>query len=161
MTFLTNLCRNLKPILNPGLKGELQSYTEPIISSLVEKLGDNLMKVRSSAEDAILAMTEHQAFGSQVVLQILTRPPGSGAAKDNKKNMMSNKHIIGKYSVLLRMLQAVEFNPEQLRSSVQFSLKGIQHNLQDIRNVAYKCMTEIYRSMGPEIRKHLEGLRPA
>jgi len=64
MLFITNLCRNLKPILNPTLKGELQSYTEPIISSLVEKLGDNLMKVRTSAEDAILAMTEHPAFGS-------------------------------------------------------------------------------------------------
>lgn len=64
MTFLTNLCRNLKPILNGSLKGELQSYTEPIISSLVDKLGDNLMKVRSSAEDALLSMAEHPAFGS-------------------------------------------------------------------------------------------------
>lgn len=50
------MCRNLKPILNGTLKGELQSYTEPIISSLVEKLGDNLMKVRTSAEDALLSI---------------------------------------------------------------------------------------------------------
>ena len=59
MQFLTNLCRNLRPVLNPGLKGELQSHTDPILSCLVEKLGDNLMKVRTSAEDALLAMAEH------------------------------------------------------------------------------------------------------
>jgi hypothetical protein len=63
MQFLTNLCRNLRPILNPNLKGELQFYTEPILSALVEKLGDNLMKVRNSAEDAFLAMAEHPSFG--------------------------------------------------------------------------------------------------
>jgi len=34
----------------------------------------------------------------------MTRPPGANQAKDAKKTMMSNKHIIGKYSVLLKML---------------------------------------------------------
>ena len=59
MQFLTNLCKSLNPVISGALKGELQSYTEPILSSLIEKLGDNLMKVRTSAEDALLAMAEH------------------------------------------------------------------------------------------------------
>jgi hypothetical protein len=59
MQLLTNICKSLNPVISGALKGELQSYTEPIVSSLIEKLGDNLMKVRTSAEDALLAMAEH------------------------------------------------------------------------------------------------------
>lgn len=67
------------------------------------------MKVRASAEDALLAMAEHPAFGVQVCLSVMTRPPGAVTAgisgqKDTKKTVNSNKHIIGKYSVLLKML---------------------------------------------------------
>jgi hypothetical protein len=112
MQFLTNLCRNLRPVLNPSLKGELQSYTEPIISCLVDKLGDNLMKLRSSAEDSLVAMAEHQAFGITVCLNNLIRPAPPAGSKDAKKNILSNKHIIGKYSVLLKMLQSFDFNQE-------------------------------------------------
>jgi len=88
----------------------LQSYTEPILSCLVDKLGDNLMKVRSSAEDALLAMAEHQAFGVSAGINSLIRPAPAANAKDAKKNLNSNKHIIGKYSVLLKMLQSFDFN---------------------------------------------------
>jgi hypothetical protein len=63
MKLLKDLCNNLTPNLNGVLKGELQSYTEPILSALIEKLGDNLMKVRSAAEDALIAMAEHPCFG--------------------------------------------------------------------------------------------------
>jgi hypothetical protein len=73
MQFLTNLCRNLKPNVSGPLKGELQSYTDPIISALVEKLGDNLMKVRTSAEDALLSIAQHPYFGVQASLNVMTR----------------------------------------------------------------------------------------
>ena len=45
--------------------------------------------------------------------------------------------------------------------SVKFAVKGIQHQLQDVRNVAYKCMSELYRFMGMEIKQHLKEVRPA
>jgi hypothetical protein len=46
---------------------------------------------------------------------VLTRnaPTGGANAKDAKKAMTSNKHIIGKYSVLLKMLQNYNFTKEQ------------------------------------------------
>lgn len=100
-------------MLNGGLKGELQSYTEPILSCLVDKLGDNLMKVRASAEDAIMAMTEHPSFGVSLCLHNLIKPAPPADAKDAKKNLASNKHIIGKYSVLLKMLSSFDFTQEQ------------------------------------------------
>lgn len=110
------VCRNLRPSLNNQLKGELQSYTDHIISALVDKLGDNLQKLRTHAEDSILSMCEHPSFGVQPCLSVIVRPAVSfGSAKDNKdakKNMASNKHIIGKYSILMKMLQNYEFNQD-------------------------------------------------
>lgn len=76
--------------------------------------------------------------------------------------MQSNKHVIGRYQVLLKILQAFEIEERDLlRNCVVFALKGIQHNLQDVRTLAYRCMSELYRLIGPSIRKELDGLRPA
>lgn len=52
MQFLINLCRSLTHpnITNSNMKGELFSYTDPVISTLNDKLGDNLAKVRTLAE---------------------------------------------------------------------------------------------------------------
>jgi hypothetical protein len=80
----------------------------------MEKLGDNLVKVRTSAEDALLSVAEHQCFGVQLCLNVMMRNPTASAnPKDAKKTMLSNKHIIGKYSVLYKMLQNYEFTGEQ------------------------------------------------
>ena len=43
---LTNLCNGSNPSMNPGQRKEVSNHTEFIVSALVEKLGDNLAKVR-------------------------------------------------------------------------------------------------------------------
>lgn len=65
MQCLINVCRSVPhpSISNGNLKGELQSFIEPILSSLNDKLGDNLVKVRNLAEDSFLALAEHPNFG--------------------------------------------------------------------------------------------------
>lgn len=51
------------------------------------------------------------------------------------------------------MLQTFEITErDQVKGSVNFALKGIQNNLQDVRTVAYKCMSELYRLVGPSIK---------
>jgi hypothetical protein len=52
---------------------------------------------------------------------------GNKDAAQAKKTMSSNKHIIGKYSVLLKMLQEFDFTPEQCQTACKFVLKGVQH----------------------------------
>lgn len=46
VNFLTSLCTQLDPDLTDSQRKELSIQTEFIMSSLVEKLGDNLAKVR-------------------------------------------------------------------------------------------------------------------
>jgi hypothetical protein len=112
MLFLINLCKSLSPpIQSPNLKGELNSYIEPIMTALSDKLGDNLVKVRTLAEDTVMAMAEHPSFGLNPCLNMLIKSQVA-QSKDGgavKKAMQSNKHIIGRYQMLLRLLSTFEF----------------------------------------------------
>jgi hypothetical protein len=98
---------------------------------LVEKLGDNLAKVRSSAENALLAMCNHSAFGVAPCIDAILRSAGPAPNQKNaKKAMNSNKLIIGKYSTLARILSEVQDIPQdQLQASSKFAGKGLQHAL--------------------------------
>ena len=55
----------MKPHLSEYEKKDVNQHTDFIESTLIEKLGDNLQKMRVSAEDALLAMCIHDAFGSR------------------------------------------------------------------------------------------------
>lgn len=95
-----------------------------IQSSLVEKLGDNLAKVRNSSENAILAMCNHSAFGAAAIIGEIVRsgskPQG---AKTAKKAMNSNKLIIGRYGTLARILAEVHNIPSDvLYQSLDFTV---------------------------------------
>ena len=57
-------------------------------------------------------MAGHPQFGVAPVLNVMTRPVPTTATKDAKKTVLSNKHIIGKYSLLLKMLQEYDFSEE-------------------------------------------------
>jgi hypothetical protein len=79
-----------------------------ILSALVEKLGENLAKIRQGSENAILALCNHSAFGVAICIDTITRnqvvkKQGPGA----KKTMNSNKLIIGKYQTMSKILGEV------------------------------------------------------
>ena len=77
--------------------------------------------------------------------------------------MNSNKQIIGKYQTLARILgdQDLLIEPPMYDSSLKFSLQGVQHQLQDVRLSAIKCLVELYRAMGEKVRNSFGELRPA
>ena len=75
MQVLIGVTRNIQRpnITNSNLKGELFAYTEPILSALNDKLGDNLIKVRQLSEEALLSLSEHPSFGVSACLSTLFR----------------------------------------------------------------------------------------
>jgi len=91
--------------LDGNARSEFTNYTEPIITTLVEKLGDNLQKVRFSAEEALMSAAGHKEFGVRMILSYLiaetplTKPKGKV-----KKPILSNKVAIAKYSFMHKML---------------------------------------------------------
>ena len=48
-----------------------------------------------------------------------------------------------------------------LQSSLRFAGKGLQHALQDVRQPAQRCIVELYKWLGDEVKSQFEGLRPA
>lgn len=75
MQVLISLTRSIpRPaIQNASLKGELFAYSEPILSALNDKLGDNLVKVRQLAEESIMSLAEHPNFGVGACLSTIMR----------------------------------------------------------------------------------------
>jgi len=67
--FLTNLVQQLEPSLNGSQTREVQSHQGLILANLIEKLGDNLAKVRQASENAILALCNHSAFGVSLCIK--------------------------------------------------------------------------------------------
>jgi len=64
--------------------------------------------VRGAAEDTILAMCDHDGFGTKMTMNAIVRSVASkNSSKTAKKTMNSNKQIIGKYQTLHRILQEV------------------------------------------------------
>lgn len=58
--------------LDSSSKARFQADADIITQTLVDKLGDNLQKVRASAEDALTAVVGHSEFGVHKVLDFLT-----------------------------------------------------------------------------------------
>ena len=97
----------------------------------VEKLGDNLAKVRQASENALLAMCSHTAFGvTPVIGQIARSKAKAEGPKNAKKAMNSNKLIIGRYQTLARILAEIANIPEdQIYVSLDYSVSGLAHAL--------------------------------
>jgi hypothetical protein len=76
--------------------------------------------------------------------------------------MNSNKLIIGKYQILSRILSEIDSLPQDiLRQTLPFTVQGLTHSLQDVRQPASRCIVELYRSLGTEVRNHFGDLRQA
>ena len=113
IVFLTNLCRSSDPSMNGQQLKEVHSHTQTMLTNLVEKLGDNLAKVRQAAESAILAMCSHSSFGvSQCITAIIKTGKKSSGPENAKKAMNSNKLIISRYQTLARILGEIANIPE-------------------------------------------------
>ena len=165
--FFINLCQRIDPSLSGPQAKDINNYEGFILKNLVEKLGDNLAKSRQAAENALLAMCTHSAFGVSPVITEIARGglkpmPQGGAKPGAKKAMNSNKLIIGRYQTLARILSEVPDIPQdQLYKSLDFSGQGLAHALQDVRQPAQRCIVELYRFIGDEVRKSFSGLRQA
>ena len=50
---------------------------------------------------------------------------------------------------------------DQLYVSLDYSATGLAHALQDVRQPAQKCIVELYRYLGDEVRNQFGNLRQA
>jgi len=110
MTFLSSICRSLVNVsLDGSQRSQFSGYIDPILATLSEKIGDNLLKARNSAEDAFMAAVAHPQFGVKICLSFIVNdvpPPSKAKAKGGKKPVLTSKHLAAKQSVLYKILCA-------------------------------------------------------
>lgn len=103
MSLLSTVCRHFKSVsLNSSLRNQVNTYQDTILSYLSNKIGDNLVKVRQSSEEALLAMVAHPAFAVKnclyYVVNEVPAPVTQGAGgKKPKKPVVSSKLLGAKY----------------------------------------------------------------
>lgn len=98
---LAKTCESFANVsLDSTARQTFSGYSDSVLSSLVEKLGDNLQKVRVGSEEALLSSCNHREFGVRSVLTYLVSDKAPVPAKGGKaqaKKPLSNKLLVAKY----------------------------------------------------------------
>jgi len=69
MNLLAVVCESFQNVnIGGGLRSSFNGWSDSIMAVLTEKIGDNLQKVRNSAEDAFMSCAGHPEFGVQMCL---------------------------------------------------------------------------------------------
>ena len=71
--------------LKLGMKGEVGSFLEVILSNLVERIGESNARVRESAEDAFLALAKSSFVECGLVVKYLISTVVKGGGKEEGK----------------------------------------------------------------------------
>ena len=83
----------------------MNSYSDVILSTLSDKVGDNLQKVKERAGDALISAASHQLFGvKQVLIHLCSDTPSVAPTKGGKKPVITSKTLKSKYEVLHRII---------------------------------------------------------
>ena len=134
--------------LDGTMRADFNQFSEVVLGTLAEKVGDALQKIRQSAEDALISAAGHPQFGVKAVLNHLTADVPFSArakAKGGKKPVLPSKQLKHKYELLFRLLQSYPFSHDQQVTAVRFAVKGLQHAQADVRGPATDCMGELYK----------------
>ena len=116
MGFLASVCKLYPDVhLDGSQRSQFQTYSDPIVQELTHKIGDNLLKVRNSAEEAHAAVAAHPQFGVKLCLNHLVSdapPPTKAKPKGGKKPVLTSKQIAARYRALYSMLLELSFTPD-------------------------------------------------
>jgi hypothetical protein len=83
--------------LDGSQRSLFNSYTDIILVTLADKVGDTIQKVRASAEEAFLAASGHPQFGVKMCLSYVTNDtPHPSKIKKGKKPVLTSKHLAAK-----------------------------------------------------------------
>jgi centrosomal protein CEP104 len=154
-----NLQRQLLSSYDPSrtpVNGEAKEYLNYILVSLLEKAGDNTLRVRDNAEQCFLMLARSEVVGPGPAAQQVLKP-----AKDSKAS--SQKHIVGRLSILNQLVKDYRIDNSTMpyKPILEYALTGFKNSNQDVRTAAYNLLLSIYSCVGSRLLSSLGDLRPA
>lgn len=158
LSLLMNLLAKPTPKFSP--RNEMTTYIDNVLIVLLDKIGDNNARVKELAENAFLALANNPIITCQSCVNALIR--GIQGEKNKKSN--SFRHLAGRLNVLLEFVRNFGINNANVpfQSTVDFAIKGLDHQNPEVRNAAIALLVEIYRIVGDhKLMPLLENIRPA
>ena len=147
--------RNIHPEGN--LRIDFDKYANDCIRLLIERIGENNLKLKEKAENTLLEFANYNLIGSRVLFEHLI----SGQIKKTLAN--SQKHLIGRYNFLTRLIGNFGYNESEvpLSSIMTYAIKGYKNSQNTVRQAALELITSVYRYAGDKVRSYYQDLRPA
>ena len=136
-------------------RGEAQEHVHNILTGLLEKIGDNAVKVRGLTEVAFMTMCRSEIVGCGPAVQLILKPGGAKAS--------SIKHTIGRLALLDKIVSEFKIDNSSVpfQPVVEYALNGYQNSSGEVRTASINLLKTIYDCVGSRLQQHLTKLRPA
>ena len=158
VSLLLNLLAKPTPKFSP--KNEMISFIDNVLGVLLEKVGDNNVRMKELAENAFLALANNPVITCQNCVNALIK----GLQGEKNKKAASFRHLAGRLNVLLEIIRSFGVNNANVpfTQSVEFAIKNLENSNPEVRNAAIGVLIEIHKIVGEsKLMPLLENVRPA
>jgi len=140
-----------------NLRSDFDKYSNDCIRLIIERIGENNLKLKEKADNTLLQFANYSLIGSRVLFEHII----SGQIKKTLAN--STKHLVGRYNLLTRLIKNFGYNESEvpLSSIMSYAIKGYKNSQNTVRQAALELITSIYRYAGDKVRSYYQDLRPA
>ncbi|CAG9321572.1 unnamed protein product [Blepharisma stoltei] len=154
MGLINTLLNSIAPT-RAVVRGDVPEHIQSILSSLLDKVGDNNARVRESAEQTFISLTRSDVVGVGPAVQSILKPM--------KDKSTSQKHIIGRLNLLDNIVKEFQIDNSYVpfQPVAEYALNGFKNTSQDVRNAAFNLLMSIYACIGQKLQPYLSDLRPA
>ncbi len=140
------------------IRGDTADYIQVILTLLLDKVGDNNVRVRETAEQTFIMLTRSEIVGVGLAVQVILKPM--------KEKSTSQKHNLGRLNLLTVIVEEFRIdNPSvPFQPVVEYALTSFSNSNSDIRNAAYSLLMQIYGCVGNKLSNLItdsKSLRPA
>ena len=108
LSLLHDSCESLFPQISKTVRAELNAYVDKAMLWMLDRLGDNNIRIRIGVEKALVSMIENPAIGVYTLVEKLTM----GEVKATSAN--SHRHILGRNSVLYEIVKRFKISTDEV-----------------------------------------------
>ena len=140
-------------------RNELMGYIENTINGILEKVGDNNVRIREQAEQSFMAMARNSIVSCNSCVNLLVKQSTSTA---KNKTINSTRHVIAKLGLLKQIIKEFNINNTDVPFSpvVDYAVKNLENSNADIRTASLNIIVDIYSLVGSKLKSLLSGIRP-
>lgn len=155
MTLLKALMTQKTP--NITAKTELAGFIDTITNALMEKLGDNNIRIKDQAEEVLLIMARNTLVTCNYCVNAVIK----GGPTGKYKGGATPKHIVSRLKVLQAIIKEFKINNHDVpyHPVLEYTTEKFEHPNADVRSNALSLLVDIYNLIGDKLKDDLDGMK--